>query len=597
MAISLQDYINKLDETPNKELSKNSNAAMKSALVKLTKIFRADGNPQYVQAVPRIIIDRLEQMSPVDAGLKPSSFSTFKSNIRRALREVTVEGKNYNCAKDLPNEWSELLGLVDSKEYKYRRININGFAKGANALGILPKGLQENFYPLYVAFLKNNTLDKSPETRARAHIQAWNWAISNVDGFMGIKLALPQRDVFIKSLSDFPKSFQGEVEKYRDILSNPGKYITNKNIRNRKRALGVRSIEKNKIRFLREGASHLIASGIAIQDITSISDVVHPAKIQIIAKCLEEKENNDFVQKFKSEQVIVNGLMKTSSSFNRLRTLRTIALDLYAPNATACAVMDQVVESARTISVVINGRKIERRMKTKGLTAKNKERLAQFNKKGVLEELGNFPRMTFDNLEVERKKRGGEVTLTMAYRFQEAIAVMLLFIRPLRREDLVSLHLRDDFSEKPLSNGYVSKFEFFTRKTGAPVVLTLKSEASRYLKLYLKFYLPIIARGISTDWVFPGQGCRAPVDPSNFSNRVTRAIKRHVGVKMNMHLFRHLMATLLIKEDERNISLVTETLCHSSEMTARLAYHDGPGEKAMIRKDIEMAKIIPGLVV
>ena len=597
MAISLQDYITKLGDTHNKELPKNSIAAMKSAIVKLAKILRADGNPQYIQAVPRVIIDRLEQMSPIDAGLRPSSFNTFKSNIRRVLKEIKVEGKSYQYSKDLPEKWSELLKLVDSKKYKYRRININGFAKGANALGFSPTGLPIDLYSQYVTFLEDNTLDKAPDVRARTHIQAWNWAITNIDDFTGQLLLLPKREIFIKSLSDFPKSFQNEVDKYRDILSNPGKYISNKNIRNRKRALGLRSIEKNKIRFLREGASHLIASGIAIQDIKRISDVVHPAKIQIIAKCLEEKENNDFVKKYKSGQVIENGLMKTSSSFNRLRALRTIALDLYAPNDAARAVLDQVVESARTISVIINGREIERRMKRKGLTAKNKERLSQFNKTNVLEEFGNFPRITFDNLETERKKRRGEVTSTMAYRFQEAIAVMLLFIRPLRREDLVSLHLKDDFSEKPLSNGYVSKFEFFTRKTGAPVVLTLKSEANRYLKLYLKYYLPIIAKGISTDWLFPGQDCRAPVDPSNFSNRVTRAIKRHVGVKMNMHLFRHLMATLLIKEDERNISLVTETLCHSSEMTARLAYHDGPGEQAMIRKDLEMAKIIPGLVV
>lgn len=105
------------------------------------------------------------------------------------------------------------------------------------------------------------------------------------------------------------------------------------------------------------------------------------------------------------------------------------------------------------------------------------------------------------------------------------------------------------------------------------LVIPLFESTSRLLRKYLDTIRPAILRPGDEDnpFLFPSQAADHQFEPSrpysSLLGRVTRYVKRHVGVQINPHLYRHLVGWLWLKDSIDNLPAVQRLLGHKSLQT------------------------------
>ena len=218
------------------------------------------------------------------------------------------------------------------------------------------------------------------------------------------------------------------------------------------------------------------------------------------------------------------------------------------------------------------------------LTAKNRDRVAQFDDLQAFALLVSISEWELDRLERERR-RTGVVTKAMARRAEAAIGNLLLCSLPVRRSTLASTDWERNF-RKPARRGGNATLVYHPdqTKTKRPLQVVLDPWKWSLITLYYDRYRPLLAASKGSPFLFPGRTRRGQKTAGKLADAVARFVKRRAGLVMNLHLYRHVLGAKLL-EETNDVRLVEELLGHVPGSNATQRYVELKTKWAAARLD------------
>src|SRR5260370_22423386 len=208
--------------------------------------------------------------------------------------------------------------------------------------------------------------------------------------------------------------------------------------------------------------------------------------------------------------------------------------------------------------------KIERATKKvncrrKGMTDRNMERLRPLLDPHVQMKLFLLPALLL------ARARKAKNLKRAAIEVQTAIAIEILLVAPIRLYDLRRLELDVHILFARPGRQGDAKLAIKASKNNQRVSFDLKGETLALLRQYVNKYLPALSDGAGVA-LFPGNAGPYKSDVS-LRGQITKAIRKHCGVQVNPHLFRHFAAAMILKKYPDAYPLVSRLLGHKSIQT------------------------------
>jgi integrase len=223
-----------------------------------------------------------------------------------------------------------------------------------------------------------------------------------------------------------------------------------------------------------------------------------------------------------------------------------------------------------------------------GMSDKNKTRLRQFDDPQHVWDLLGLPQALLDKAKKEVKREAGVVSQAAALRYQTALAIELLLMIPMRRENLTRLTVEKHIDRR--RNGTALIIIPGTEvKNGVSIEAALPAHVIKMLDDYMKAYQPVLAKGASP-WVFPGLPGR-PKSRERMAFQVSETIKKEIGLQMHMHLFRHFAAKIYLDRNPGGYGVVQKLHGHKSIETTIRSYCGAEVKSAISHYDHQILKL------
>jgi len=373
---------------------------------------------------------------------------------------------------------------------------------------------------------------KDPEETIRATIYAWNRAGTETSNWPEIRLnRRPTRqENWTLQLHEFPQSFQQDLNNWisrlrgddplaEDAVPRPLRPTTLKH-----RTFQVRMF-----------ASALVHRNMPPERMTDLSILVEPANFREALRFMLERNDNK----------------PTESIYGCATALKHVA-EHYVKVPS-----DQLNQLQQICSRI--------KVKTRGLTAKNRKRLSQFDDPANVAAFLQLP----EKLESLASRLDGRKTAVI---MQMAIAIELLTMCPLRISNLASLKLGETiYWTRPGRQGrLIISIPPEIVKNNQPISFEVHKEIVPRLIRYLDNYRSLLFDD-SGDWLFPGRNCNAK-QSGNLGKQIKEAIRKHTGLIVNVHSIRHITSKLYLNKHPGSLSVVQRVLGHSSIDTTTQNY-------------------------
>jgi hypothetical protein len=407
-------------------------------------------------------------------------------------------------------------------------------------------------------YLREAGMERVPAYRhAKALRSTWNHAVCVVPGWPAVWLALvTPRDQFpairgenIVSFAepDFHPALIAEIDLYcktgglLDAARDPLTSMTHQNrmavrlekFRNTPLAPGPTSIARRPPRLgpdaaythrrliFRTATALYLAGATNIDDLRSIGDVITPQGAAALADSMQQRYSNKYY---------------VAMCVMRFWTIaRRCGIELSIPESLALRELwlDICPEA---------GPRYE-------LSERSLSCLLQFDDPDTFAKLIALPDILMDELEYVRRRDGGWATPRSARTARAAVAIEILNTLPVRRGTLLSLDFRRNIIRQ---RGMSPLLVFYPNqvKTRRAVEVRLSPRTWRLISIYCKHYRPILRGADQSTLLFPGQMTKSP-EPTHFAESVCTVVRKRLGVRMNMHLWRHLLGTKVAEMREQ----------------------------------------------
>lgn len=494
------------------------------------RLCRALGRlPSDVLADPTELRRRLAQMSPMAAGLSRGGWRNLKSLVSKALLTAGLISLPRRSQMPLPSPWRDLL---DRMEDRYQRCALSRVARYCAGQGIAPEQVDDAIIASFGRTLLSRSLVDRPKQVHRDACRAWNLAVDTVDGWPPRKLTVPNnRRTYALPWSSFPASFLADVETYLTHLA--GQDLSSETA---SRPASPLTIRNRRVQIL-ELASALVHCGRNATTVRSLADLVELEAAKAALNFFwsrKGKKRNGQIHNF--ALLLVNiarrWIKVTPEHLDQLRALR------------------RRVDPGKS-----------------GLTDGNRIKLLQFTDSANVAALVQLPRRLME--EVLRRDRGGVAEAVMV---QTALAIAVLLAAPLRIRNLATLDLeRHIVRSRSGPYGVVHLVVPAEEvKNRVPLEFELPSDVVALLDLYVERFRPRLAK-VPSLWLFPARtGGHKAI--AGLSVQITRTIRKTTGLKMHVHLFRHLSAFLFLTAHPGEFETVRLLLGHRSIATTVSAY-------------------------
>ena len=222
----------------------------------------------------------------------------------------------------------------------------------------------------------------------------------------------------------------------------------------------------------------------------------------------------------------------------------------------------------------------------RGIAPQNKAKLRKFTESRIQSTIDlSGTVMTRINAEIdrrrkaERKKTGvlpdrlGAINLELARDIAAVLAHDILLTRAPRSSNVIEARLDWIAFQEGKAVISIPAPEVKGRKKGdADYVVRLGERASRLMRNYIDKIRPLLLHSGDDDnpYLFPGQKGRQFTLNSAYRGllkRVVRMLDQEVGVRINPHLYRHLVGWIWLKESMDNLPRVRQLLGHKSLQT------------------------------
>ena len=500
----------------------------------LTRVMGIDLS--HIRATPKAVRTLLARRNAVELGLTERRWRNVRSGVVSAVRMFGNVPSAITQSVPINAEWTDLLGRVIAKHHRHALARL---ARFCSAMGILPEAVDRatllGFYEALVA----EELIRDPRTKLKHTIAIWNICRRQAPDWPDIRLASPfERDVITLSLEHFPDSFRVDLEAWCARLLSPDPMDPSAPPRPLK-AITVNGKTALVLRF----ASALVHSeALPIEKITDLHVLVSD------------------VERFKTGlRFFLDRFEGRSNAY-----IAKIADSLRAIAKHYVQVPEEIYDAIENIC-----RRL-RPPRNDGLKAKNRERLRQFDDPKNVARLLAFPR--------EEAERGRK--LTNPYRaakcYERAVAVSLLIATCLRIQNLRTIRLDTDLSR---SGGRCFLSIPGERvKNGMNLDFELPADTVALIDDYLCTHRPNL-RGAEGPYLFPGQD-GGPRPYTTISKDIEANLRKRAGLTMNLHLFRHATAKIVIERDPGLAFVLSRHLGHKTINMTMQAYLGTEGRAA-----------------
>jgi integrase len=208
------------------------------------------------------------------------------------------------------------------------------------------------------------------------------------------------------------------------------------------------------------------------------------------------------------------------------------------------------------------------------LTKKNRTLLRAFEDERVLRTLLGLPAKL-----AAEARRSRLSPVRRVQRMQVALFLELLLNIPLRLQNLSQLEmgrqlLRPGGATKPMQ----LVFNADEVKNDQSMTFNIPAAAQLLLDEYWQHYRPLIEPGNSGFLFITFGGAMKSAD--SLRDGVTKAVKRHIGIHMTPHQFRHLAAKLVLDANPGAYLLVQHLLGHKNFKTTAAFYAESQSRNA-----------------
>ena len=506
-----------------------------SALLAMGK---ALGRPlEVIPADPVHLRDAVAPLTAAMVGLKSGRWRNIRSLTTTAFIQVGIVVVPSRISSKPNAAWLIVLALLG--DGVGRGFHLWRFARYCSQLGHDPQTVTDATIARYEQDLTIGSLVSDPKRAAREAALAWNRAVAEHASWPRQILTIPDnRNVFAPDWSVYPPSLLADIERWfarqtdrRLFNGRPGK------------PLKAASVNTNR-RHLRAYLGALVDSGTQPADLIDLSSVVVPERAAIALNYFWQKGGEQAsVYCYKHAQLVLAiARHHVKLSADQIKALEAMMADLKPAG----------------------GR----------MTERNVQRLRQLEDPDKMERLLTLPYRL-----VARAGRLGP-SVSTARDVQTAAMIELLLHLPMRIGNLRGLRLGAHVNQN--TGGHiritVSSKEV---KNGVPIDATLSKAVSDLLVLYTSRYRPLLALNQS-DHLFPGHRAGTPKCEQAIRSQIQRTLAKHVGIVFHPHLFRHLAAYMILRENPQAHGMVQRLLGHTS-VSSTITFYSGLETDAAIQ--------------
>jgi integrase len=506
----------------------------------LRRVAKALGRaPEDVPADPRWLQPRLGKVMPAALKLSTKSWQNAVSDARMAMAQAGIVKRRNRHIDDLSPEWRNLWRTVlDSKDPTLPP-PLCRFVHFLDGLGIAPEAVTQMEADAYLAALETDEIFKSPQVAWRAAINGWNLAGKRIDGWPQTRLTLPRRQkVYRLPKEALPQAFRDDLSEVLRQLSSPDPFAE----AGPHRALRPQTLRHYQ-RQLTRFASELRVAGVPAEEIDSVASLCDPLRAERGLRAMVARRDNQ-CGRYIAETAAL--LLNLAGKFGLKEGVRQRLADL-----------------RKCVSVPAQ----------RGMTRKNRDRLRVLQDERVLRRLLDLPERLFATTKHTMTPHAAAVAR------EDALAIALLLACPVRVGNLAGIHL-DQHLQRPGDGRVYLTLAEEEVKNGRSIEFELPRDVSRMLDRHLATRSPQLCPQ-GTRWLFPRRDGSGPIDGNPLSSRLTKRIRKEIGIEMNAHLFRHLAAMVWLQANPGSYEAVRRLLGHS-EISHTLNLYTGLEARAAI---------------
>jgi integrase len=545
LPVTLADVLARLEANPSCE---RRHLEMKSSIRRMAKVLRRSliDTP----ADPAELRMLIAAATPASVGVSKANWSRIRSLTLAALRDLGVDMVPGRDIGGCSPAWRH---LADQLPTRALRVGLSRFMSHCTRRVVEPQDVTVETFAEFDSALRRKSLCLTPEALYRATVRFWNKAADAVDAWPQTRLPFERHQRFYSHEWDqFPPSFVRDVEAFLRASADGDELdeLDDSYVRPVKPAtVALRR------RQLRQLATVLVLSGLPIDRLTSLAVLAEPANAKGAIRFQRARQ----------------GGAKTTSVEQQAWLLATISRYWVKDLGQAAELRD----IARRLNV-----------KPKGMTPRNRSRLRQFDLKANQDALLHLPATVLK--EAKRDKAG---TPAEARRVLLATAVEFLIVAPMRVGNLTGLEHSRHILE--IGRGRASNRHIIVpaeeTKTDVAFEMILPADSAAVLDVYLKTYRPRVC-AVPSPYLFPNaDGGRRSTIP--FSKAISDFIEKETGIRMHVHLFRHLAGKFHLDAHPNDLETVRQVLGHASTATTARHYAELRTDQSMQRYDQTVADL------
>jgi integrase len=428
----------------------------------------------------------------------------------------------------LGSDWAELLARVENKTYLQ---GVKRLAHYCSALGIAPDEVRSEILIGLHEALVDECMTKEPRKVIKHTIAMWNHFGRTIPEWPRAILGSPfATEPDTLPLERFPESFRSDVTRWTERVGSPHPLDPEAPVR----ALKPATI-KSYVVFFRRFASALVRREVlAITEVTSL------------AVFFERDNFREGLRHFLAPDPAAG---ETANAYRIAQKLSHVARHYVQVEAGAQKGIDLLCRRLDPNEPRVMGRR-------------NRDRLDQFDDAENVGKLLAFPEAEAARAlklrNAARRARG----------IERALAVSLLIFTGLRIKNLRHIRHAEDIRR---SNGRAElKVAAANVKNGQALEFELQPETLALLDLFLAEHRTNLP-GSGGPYLFPGMD-EGPKSDNAMRAAVSEPVWKHCGLTVSPHLYRHIIAKIVVERDPGMYIAVSRHLGHRSMSTTLGSY-------------------------
>jgi integrase len=484
--------------------------------------------PTSIPATPSGFREALAAANPIIAGIKAKRWANAVADVRRAFEHLSIGDPR--TSDDLPVTWARLKDLLPAKTLRRRLSRFIGYC---GAEGLVPEAVTANTMTAFHSHLEASPRVREPKKAMRATCIAWNDASRTVEGWPATTVPVPSWSrTYRLPPGALPETFEADLQRLHDRLSvvdlldeaAPDKPL-------RPATLAT------KMAHLRELAAAAVHAGVPAETITGVGALLHPPTLKAALGWLIARKGGR----------ATSGLIEVGQT--ALSTARHFAR---LPDAE----MEAVERMVRRLG-----------KRERGLTAKNRKRLAAFDDEQLVRKMFGLP------TRLDRMADAKAATPDGAVLAQTALLISIWLAAPIRLKNMQTLTVDRHIVRHGSRSAVIVYLQIAAEETknGAAIEFPLPDHVVERLDRYIAKWRPLLA-GFGSPWLLPGRDPAKPKHAVSIADQIKSAIREHLGIAFNPHLFRHLAGKLALSLSPGNYELPRRLLGHKSIDTTTTFY-------------------------